>query len=133
MALVAGLTIPDIKSVFWRKVRVTADGSGNVTASFGTQLGRRHYFILIRKTTALTLTTAFATPQYSGPVTIPSNKSQMIPVDCSLASDPVIALFPLDPAQDYQLSLTGLDAAGVYDVAIATDYSFDSSNNQNCQ
>lgn len=117
----AAVYIPDLKSVYWKTVTVTADGTGSATAIFGTQVGRKVFFVRVAKRTAVTLPTCYVQPQYDGPTTIPPSRPQQIPCDAAGNSEAVVAVFPLDPTQQLQLAVSQLDAAGVYDVSIGTD------------
>lgn len=114
-----------ILNVFWYSVSATADGSGNVTVTFGTNLGTRNYFLKAKKGTgSSTSKGAYATPQYQNGQTIPPNKSQSIPLDLSDPADPTVAFFPLDGTQSLQFYVTGLDAGAAYTFSVGTNYNY---------
>lgn len=121
----AGLNVPPIATLFWLRATATADGSGNATFSFGTSVGSMNYLMQCKKVPVTpTLLRAVSTPQYQGGVTIPANRAQSIPLDTSAGADPTIAIFPIDDSQNLQITVTGLDAAGVYEFLLATNYSY---------
>lgn len=115
----------NIKSLFWLRAAAMADGSGNATFTFGSQIGKTVYFARCQtKTAAPVLLQGTAQPQYQGGTTIPANKAQAIPLDLSNGGDPSFVMTPIDPAQSFQLYVSGLDAGVDYWCWIATDYQF---------